>query len=155
MIDYSFMSGAAAQPNAQQAQPTLPGPLASIPASGITTQNSGGIADAYIAGDNNPLAQGNENAKGMMGKFGGPSGASFLLASIGSALSARDPNSWQYQLSGATGKFAQGQLVQRANLISALQQKMGKAPNITLKTDKYNVKPSGSPLSLLPAGGGI
>jgi len=158
MIDYSFMQGdqQTGQPGMVQPmqQPNI-GPVAAVPASGITLQNTGGIADALISGSTNPVAQGNENAGGYMNKMGGKSGASFLLASIGQALSARDPNSWQHQLSGATKNFAQGQLQQRAQLISALQQKMGKAPNVTLKTNKYSVKNSTQPLSLLPAGGGI
>lgn len=154
MIDYSFMQGTQ-QTGAQPVQQQNIGPVAAVPASGITLQNTGGIADALISGSADPVAQGNTNAGGYMNKVGGPAGASYLLASIGQALSARDPNSWQHQLSGATKNYAQGQLQQRAQLVSALQQKMGKAPNIQLSTNKYKVKNSTPPLSLLPAGGGI
>lgn len=162
-IDYSFMTGQAQtgtptqvstiqQLQAAQA-PQQVGPLANISGSDVTTQNSGGIADALMAGAPDPVSTGNANAGGFMAKVGGAPGLSYMLASLGSALSARDPNSWQHQLSGTVAKGAQNQLQQRGMLISALQQKMGAKKALNVPKGKYSIS-SGNKLSLLPSGGG-
>lgn len=159
MIDYSFMSGntngqaqqmqqfqqASAKPTQSAMQPAPTGPLAQIPPEAVTMQNSGGIADALMSGAKDPVAEGNQNAGSIMDKFGGKSGASFMLASIGQALSAKDPSSWQHQLSGAVKTGAANQMNQRGMLIAALQQKIG-APtspvkgNLTKTKSKYNLE---------------
>lgn len=159
MIDYSFMSGNAQQaqmdqyrgmtpqPKAPSAmQPAQTGPLANIPPEAITMQNSGGIADALMSGANDPVAEGNKNSKSILDKFGGKSGASFILASIGQALSAKDPSSWQYQLSGAVKQGAGNQMNQRGMLIAALQQKIGaptagkEGSTLAKAKSKYNLE---------------
>ena len=159
MIDYSFMSGnsngqaqqmqqfqqASAKPTTSPMQPTPVGPVAQIPSAAITPQNSGGIADALMSGASDPVATGNENSNSIMDKFGGKSGASFMLASIGQALSAKDPSSWQHQLSGAVKTGAANQMNQRGMLIAALQQKIGAATSntkspLTKTKSKYNLE---------------
>jgi hypothetical protein len=159
-IDYSLMMQA--QPQAgtvqgmqgSQIAQSMQGPLAAIPGSAVTTQNAGGIADAMTSGAADPVATGNQNAGGWMDKMGGKAGASALLASIGSALSARDPNSWQHQLSGVVKQGAQQQLQQRGMLIAALQQKIGQTKNLSVPNKRYSIANSTN-LSLLPAGGGL
>lgn len=166
MIDWSFMSGGGQQGSANQTQ-TLqqmqamqpqgvqPGPLASIPNGAVTPQNSAALADALMAGAPNPVDAANNTKPGIFDKFGGNKGASFMLASIGSALSAKDPTSWQHQLSGVVAKGAQNQMMQRGALIAALQQKIGAStPGSSLPQKKFSLSKAPN-LSLLPSGGGI
>lgn len=100
------------------------GPLSGISSTDVNNSNVAGIADALMGGAQDPVAQGNENAGGFMTSMGGKPGLSYMLSSIGSALSARDPNSWQHQLSNTTMKSAQTGANARVGLITDLQQKI-------------------------------
>lgn len=166
MIDWSFMSGGSQQGAVNQTQTlqqmqaglpqgTQPGPLANIPNGAVTPQNSAALADALMAGSANPVETANNAKPGIFDKFGGNKGASFMLASIGKALSAKDPTSWQHQLSGVMAQGAQNQMMQRGSLIAALQQKIGKpTEGSSLPQKKFSIGKAPN-LSLLPSGGGI
>ncbi len=166
MIDWSFMSGGSQQGTenqtktfqqmqASQPQGSQPGPLANIPNGAVTPQNSAALADALMSGVPNPVAAANNTKPGVFDKFGGNKGASFMLASIGKALSAKDPTSWQHQLSGVMAQGAQNQMMQRGALIAALQQKIGKPTDgSNLPQKKFSISKAPN-LSLLPTGGGI
>lgn len=172
MIDWSFMSGgntktedqikqfqqAGAQPVAQAA-PSI-GAISLIPANSITMQNSGALADALASGSSNPVADANANKDSWMNRFGGKSGASYILASIGQALSARDPNSWQHMLSSQVKAGASTQMEQRAKIIAALQQKMAgnnsiintPSPNTAQVSSVFSTKVPKYDLTGLPVG---
>lgn len=172
-IDYSFMTGLLQPqggiPGTVTPPPVHPGanigPLANIPGEDITSKNVSGIAGALASGAPDPVATANQTAGGFMDKVGGQPGLSFMLASLGSALSAKDPSSWQHQLSNTMQKGSQQQLQQRGMLIAALQQKMGakpglKASALTRAKSKYNLEtpklqtlPSLSPLAESLSGG--
>ena len=164
-IDYPFMTGMlqpapVPQPGTIQAMqtPTVSniGPLANIAGADITTANSGGIASALMGGATDPVGTANAGQGGFMDKIGGTPGLSFMLASLGKALSARDPNSWQHQLSGTVATGASNAMIQRGALIAALQQKMVKKPNIgDLIVPKSRFGGTSKLPSLLSAGGGI
>jgi len=176
MIDYSFMSQQPmmqpqqmqggmlgqqmmGQPMMQlvpmQVQPMLPPAANNIPGSAITPQNSGPMAEALMTGAQDPVATANQKQNSWMNKVGGQSGLSFILASLGQALSARDPNSWQYQMSTATKGTAQTQQRAKAQLIAALQQKMGQPDAMEAKPKVSGMGSMGSmkdSFSLLPGG---
>jgi hypothetical protein len=173
MIDYSFMTqqqpiqpqmgqmmgqqmmGQPMQLVPIQVQPMLPPAANNIPGSAITAQNSGPMAEALMTGAQDPVATANKNQGSLMNKLGGQSGLSFILASLGQALSARDPNSWQYQMSTATKGTAQTQQRAKAQLIAALQQKMGQPDPMSAQPKQSGLGSMGSmkdSFSLLPGG---
>ena len=173
MIDYSFMTqqqpmqpqmgqmmgqqmmGQPMQLVPIQVQPMLPPAANNIPGSAITAQNSGPMAEALMTGAQDPVATANQNKNSLMNKLGGQSGLSFILASLGQALSARDPNSWQYQMSTATKGTAQTQQRAKAQLIAALQQKMGQPDPMSAQPKQSGLGSMGSmkdSFSLLPGG---
>jgi hypothetical protein len=128
-------------------QPTVSGANPpTIPASvqpGATPQENSAIADALMSGAADPNAEGKKNENSLQTRLGGISNISYILASIGSALSARDPNSWQHQLGNMVKSGSQTQQLARQQLVAALSQKMKQTPVIGQEFSKASTLGSG------------